>query len=174
MLIGLAMNDAGGYNAESNVGTSSGPGVEAQRHRWSIWPSWSPTTPRIWIYCGTGTVGSRLGFLGRKPDGGAVPRRFTLRTNVTFRTTTLRRAAQRGVQLPATGHAHPGLTGPAGASRCCLMSSGVLGAQALRVATTTKQGAAVNPRTAGSLLFVRSANGAPTGNKPVPPQVESI
>ena len=75
MLIGLAMNDAGGYNAESMWGPSSDPAWKRNDPMVNISQLVANNT-RIWIYCGTGTPSDLdTGTDGRQPDGRAVPRR---------------------------------------------------------------------------------------------------
>ena len=54
MLIGLAMNDAGGYNAESMWGPSSDPAWRRNDPMVNINQLVANNT-RLWIYCGTGT-----------------------------------------------------------------------------------------------------------------------
>ena len=54
MLIGLAMNDAGGYNAQSMWGPSSDPAWRRNDPMVNINQLVANHT-RIWIYCGTGT-----------------------------------------------------------------------------------------------------------------------
>ena len=54
MLIGLAMNDAGGYNAESMWGPSSDPAWKRNDPMVNIGQLVANNT-RVWIYCGTGT-----------------------------------------------------------------------------------------------------------------------
>ncbi len=114
MLIGLAMNDAGGFNAESMWGPSSDPAWQRNDPMVNINQLVANNT-RVWIYCGTGTP-SDLDVGG---DGGNLMAAqflegFTLRTNVSLPRQLHRgRWHQRCVQLP--GHRHPqlGLLGPA-------------------------------------------------------------
>ena len=54
MLIGLAMNDSGGYNAESMWGPSSDPAWRRNDPMVNIGQLVANNT-RIWVYCGTGT-----------------------------------------------------------------------------------------------------------------------
>ena len=54
MLIGLAMNDAGGFNAESMWGPSSDPAWKRNDPMVNINQLVANNT-RVWIYCGTGT-----------------------------------------------------------------------------------------------------------------------
>ncbi len=75
MLIGLAMNDAGGYNAESMWGPSGDPAWKRNDPMVNIGQLVANNT-RVWIYCGTGTPSDLdSGTAGEQPDGGAVPRR---------------------------------------------------------------------------------------------------
>ncbi len=98
MLIGLAMNDAGGFNAQSMWG---GPSSD---------PAWRRNDPmvninqlvanntRIWIYCGTGTPSD----LDTSGGGGNLMAAqflegFTLRTNKTFMDNYLAAGGRNGV-----------------------------------------------------------------------------
>ena len=54
MLIGLAMNDAGGYNAEDMWGPSSDPAWKRNDPMINVGQLVANNT-RVWIYCGTGT-----------------------------------------------------------------------------------------------------------------------
>ena len=54
MLIGLAMNDAGGYNAESMWGPSADPAWKRNDPMVNIAQLVANNT-RIWVYCGNGT-----------------------------------------------------------------------------------------------------------------------
>src|SRR3954454_20850598 len=54
MLIGLAMNDAGGYNAESMWGPSSDPAWKRNDPMVNV-AQLAANNTRIWVYCGTGT-----------------------------------------------------------------------------------------------------------------------
>lgn len=105
MLIGLAMNDAGGFNAQSMWG---GPSSD---------PAWRRNDPmvninqlvanntRIWIYCGTGTPSD----LDTSGGGGNLMAAqflegFTLRTNKTFMDNYLAAGGRNGVfNFPANG-----------------------------------------------------------------------
>jgi diacylglycerol O-acyltransferase / trehalose O-mycolyltransferase len=79
MLIGLAMNDAGGYNAESMWGPSSDPAWKRNDPMVQI-PALVANNTRLWVYCGNGTP-NELG-------GANLPAQFleglTIRTNRTF------------------------------------------------------------------------------------------
>ena len=114
MLIGLAMNDAGGYNAESMWGPSSDPAWKRNDPMVNIDQLVANNT-RVWIYCGTGTP-SDLDTSGwrRQHDGRAVPRGIDVAHQRQL-PGQLRRGRwhQRGVQLPGAGHAQLGLLGSA-------------------------------------------------------------
>ncbi len=92
MLIGMAMNDAGGYNATSMWGPSSDPAWQRNDPMVQI-PKLVANNTRIWIYCGNGTP-SDLG-------GADLPAKFlegfTLRTNITFRDNYLAAGGKNGV-----------------------------------------------------------------------------
>jgi diacylglycerol O-acyltransferase / trehalose O-mycolyltransferase len=92
MLIGMAMNDAGGYNATSMWGPSSDPAWQRNDPMLQI-PRLVANNTRIWIYCGNGTP-SDLG-------GADLPAKFlegfTLRTNTTFRDNYLAAGGTNGV-----------------------------------------------------------------------------
>ena len=94
MLIGLAMNDAGGFNAESMWGPSSDPAWKRNDPMVNIAQLVANNT-RIWIYCGTGTPSDLDSGTPRwQPDGGAVPRGIhACGPTSASATTTSRRAA---------------------------------------------------------------------------------
>ncbi len=103
-LIGLAMNDAGGYNANSMWGPSSDPAWARNDPMVNINRLVANNT-RVWIYCGTGTP-SELDTSG----GGAnlLAAQFleglTLRTNVTFRDNYIAAGGTNGVfNFPPNG-----------------------------------------------------------------------
>ena len=104
MLIGLAMNDAGGYNAESMWGPSSDPAWKRNDPMVNIGQLVANNT-RVWIYCGTGTPSD----LDPATDGGNLMSAqflegFTLRTNVSFRDNYIAAGGTNGVfNFPATG-----------------------------------------------------------------------
>ena len=110
-LIGLAMNDAGGYNANSMWGPSTDPAWKRNDPMLQI-PRLVANNTRLWVYCGNGTP-SDLG-------GDNMPAKFleglTLRTNQPSRTTTRPRADDNGVfNFPANGtHSWPLLEPAAG------------------------------------------------------------
>jgi diacylglycerol O-acyltransferase/trehalose O-mycolyltransferase len=98
-LIGLAMNDAGGYNANSMWGPSSDPAWKRNDAMVQI-PRLVANRTRIWVYCGNGTP-SDLG-------GNDLPAKFleslTLRTNQTFQQNYIAAGGNNGVfNFPAEG-----------------------------------------------------------------------
>jgi|SRR5690625_36917 len=98
-LIGLAMNDAGGYNANSMWGPSSDPAWKRNDPMLQI-PRLVANRTRIWVYCGNGTP-SDLG-------GNNMPAKFlesmTLRTNQTFQQNYMAAGGNNGVfNFPAEG-----------------------------------------------------------------------
>jgi diacylglycerol O-acyltransferase/trehalose O-mycolyltransferase len=104
MLIGLAMNDAGGYNAEDMWGPSSDPAWKRNDPMVNINQLVANNT-RIWIYCGTGTPSDLdSGAAGGNLMAAQFLEGFTLRTNQTFRDTYVAAGGQNGVfNFPATG-----------------------------------------------------------------------
>ena len=127
MLIGLAMNDSGGYNAESMWGPSSDPAWRRNDPMVNIGQLVANNT-RIWVYCGTGTPSELdAGTSGGNLMAAQFLEGFTLRTNITFRTTTSRRAAPTGCSTSRPTARTAGATGdsscrdaagyPAGAGR---------------------------------------------------------
>jgi diacylglycerol O-acyltransferase/trehalose O-mycolyltransferase len=104
MLIGLAMNDAGGYNAESMWGPSSDPAWKRNDPMVNINQLVANNT-RLWIYCGNGTPAD----LDVGSDGGNLMAAqflegFTLRTNETFRDTYVAAGGQNAVfNFPPNG-----------------------------------------------------------------------
>ncbi|MEO6792642.1 MAG: diacylglycerol acyltransferase/mycolyltransferase Ag85C [Mycobacterium sp.] len=103
-LIGLAMTDAGGYNASNMWGPSSDPAWKRNDAMVQI-PRLVANRTRIWVYCGNGTP-SDLG-------GNDMPAKFletmTLRTNQTFQQNYAAAGGNNGVfNFPADGtHAWP-------------------------------------------------------------------
>jgi diacylglycerol O-acyltransferase/trehalose O-mycolyltransferase len=98
-LIGLAMNDAGGYNANSMWGPSSDPAWRRNDAMVQI-PRLVANRTRIWVYCGNGTP-SDLG-------GNNLPAKFleslTLRTNQQFQQNYAAAGGNNGVfNFPANG-----------------------------------------------------------------------
>jgi len=98
-LIGLAMNDAGGYNANSMWGPSSDPAWKRNDPMVQI-PRLVANNTRLWIYCGNGAAND----LG----GDNVPAKFletmTLRTNQQFQSTYAATGGRNAVfNFPANG-----------------------------------------------------------------------
>ncbi|ORV51951.1 diacylglycerol acyltransferase/mycolyltransferase Ag85A [Mycolicibacter engbaekii] len=98
-LIGLAMNDAGGFNANSMWGPSSDPAWRRNDAMVQI-PRLVANRTRIWVYCGNGTP-SDLG-------GNNLPAKFleslTLRTNQQFQQNYAAAGGNNGVfNFPANG-----------------------------------------------------------------------
>ena len=104
MLIGLAMNDAGGYNAESMWGPSSDPAWKRNDPMVNIGQLVANNT-RLWVYCGTGTPSDLdTGDSGGNLMAAQFLEGFTLRTNVTFRDTYVAAGGQNGVfNFPPNG-----------------------------------------------------------------------
>ncbi|MCV7194397.1 esterase family protein [Mycolicibacterium brumae] len=104
MLIGLAMNDSGGYNATSMWGPSADPAWKRNDPMVNM-ASLVANNTRLWVYCGTGTPSD----LDSGADGGnLLAAQFleglTLRTNVTFRDNYLASGGTNGVfNFPANG-----------------------------------------------------------------------
>lgn len=103
-LIGMAMSDAGGYNATSMWGPSSDPAWRRNDPMVQI-PRLVGNHTRIWVYCGNGTPND----LG----GNDLPAKFlesmTLRTNQTFQQNYAAAGGNNGVfNFPPDGtHAWP-------------------------------------------------------------------
>ena len=103
-LIGLAMNDAGGFNATSMWGPSSDPAWQRNDPMVNINRLVANNT-RIWVYCGTGTTSD----LDTGNSGGTLMAAqflegLTLRTNVTFRDNYIAAGGTNGVfNFPANG-----------------------------------------------------------------------
>jgi diacylglycerol O-acyltransferase/trehalose O-mycolyltransferase len=98
-LIGMAMSDAGGYNASNMWGPSSDPAWKRNDAMLQI-PRLVANRTRIWVYCGNGTP-SDLG-------GNNMPAKFlesmTLRTNQTFQQNYVAAGGNNGVfNFPANG-----------------------------------------------------------------------
>jgi diacylglycerol O-acyltransferase/trehalose O-mycolyltransferase len=104
MLIGLAMNDAGGYNAESMWGPSSDPAWKRNDPMVNMAQLVANNT-RIWIYCGTGTPSDLdSGTSGGNLMAAQFLEGFTLRTNATFRDNYIAAGGTNGVfNFPPTG-----------------------------------------------------------------------
>ncbi|MEB3033642.1 esterase family protein [[Mycobacterium] nativiensis] len=98
-LIGMAMSDAGGFNATNMWGPSSDPAWKRNDAMLQI-PRLVANRTRIWVYCGNGTP-SDLG-------GNNLPAKFleslTLRTNQTFQQNYAAAGGNNGVfNFPANG-----------------------------------------------------------------------
>ena len=104
MLIGMAMNDAGGFDAQSMWGPSSDPAWRRNDPMVNINQLVANNT-RLWIYCGTGTPSE----LDTSGGGGNLMAAqflegFTLRTNKTFMENYLAAGGRNGVfNFPANG-----------------------------------------------------------------------
>ena len=103
-LIGLAMSDSGGYNANSMWGPSTDPAWKRNDPMLQI-PRLVANNTRVWVYCGNGTP-SDLG-------GDNMPAKFlegmTLRTNQQFQNTYAAAGGRNGVfNFPTNGtHSWP-------------------------------------------------------------------
>ncbi len=112
MLIGLAMRDAGGFDANAMWGPSSDPAWKRNDPMVQI-PLLVQNNTRVWVYCGTGTPGE----FGGADMPAQFLEGFTLRTNMTVQGQLPRRRRQeRRVQLPAHRHTQLGLLGQPGVS----------------------------------------------------------
>jgi diacylglycerol O-acyltransferase/trehalose O-mycolyltransferase len=103
-LIGMAMNDAGGFNANSMWGPSSDPAWQRNDPMVNINRLVANNT-RVWIYCGTGTPSDLdSGTAGANLMAAQFLEGFTLRTNVTFRDNYIAAGGTNGVfNFPANG-----------------------------------------------------------------------
>jgi diacylglycerol O-acyltransferase / trehalose O-mycolyltransferase len=103
-LIGMAMNDAGGFNANSMWGPSSDPAWQRNDPMVNINRLVANNT-RIWIYCGTGTPSDLdSGTAGANLMAAQFLEGFTLRTNVTFRDNYIAAGGTNGVfNFPPNG-----------------------------------------------------------------------
>jgi diacylglycerol O-acyltransferase/trehalose O-mycolyltransferase len=103
-LIGLAMTDAGGFNANSMWGPSSDPAWQRNDPMVNIGRLVANNT-RLWVYCGTGIPSD----LDSGTDGGSLMAAqflegFTLRTNISFRDKYLAAGGRNGVfNFPTNG-----------------------------------------------------------------------
>ncbi len=104
MLIGLAMNDAGGFNAESMWGPSSDPAWKRNDPTVNIAQLVANNT-RIWVYCGTGTPSELdTGTPGQNLMAAQFLEGFTLRTNISFRDKYIAAGGTNGVfNFPPNG-----------------------------------------------------------------------
>jgi diacylglycerol O-acyltransferase / trehalose O-mycolyltransferase len=103
-LIGLAMNDAGEYNATSMWGPSSDPAWQRNDPMVNMQRLIANNT-RIWIYCGTGTPSDLdAGTTGGNLMAAQFLEGFTLRTNLTFRDNYVAAGGHNGVfNFPPNG-----------------------------------------------------------------------
>ena len=104
MLIGLAMNDSGGYNAESMWGPSSDPAWRRNDPMVNIGQLVANNT-RIWVCCGTGTPSELdAGTSGGNLMAAQFLEGLTLRTNITFRDNYIAAGGTNGVfNFPPNG-----------------------------------------------------------------------
>lgn len=103
-LIGLAMNDSGGYNANSMWGPSSDPAWKRNDPTVQI-PRLVANNTRVWVYCGSGTPND----LGGDNMPAKFLESFTLRTNESFRDNYIAAGGHNGVfNFPVNGtHSWP-------------------------------------------------------------------
>jgi diacylglycerol O-acyltransferase / trehalose O-mycolyltransferase len=103
-LIGLAMNDAGGFNANSMWGPASDPAWKRNDPMVNVARLVANNT-RIWIYCGTGTPSDLdMGNSGGNLMAAQFLEGFTLRTNISFRDSYMAAGGRNGVfNFPANG-----------------------------------------------------------------------
>lgn len=103
-LIGLAMRDAGGYNATSMWGPSNDPAWKRNDPMLQI-PRLVANNTRLWVYCGNGTPSD----LGGNNLPATFLESFTLRTNQNFQNNYLTYGGRNGVfNFPTDGtHAWP-------------------------------------------------------------------
>jgi len=86
-LIGMSMNDAGGYNATDMWGPSSDPAWQRNDAMIQI-PKLVANNTRIWMYCGNGTPSDLdSGTTAFNLFNAKFLEGFTLRTNITWRDT---------------------------------------------------------------------------------------
>jgi diacylglycerol O-acyltransferase / trehalose O-mycolyltransferase len=103
-LIGLAMNDAGGYNANSMWGPSTDPAWKRNDPMLQI-PRLVANNTRVWVYCGNGNPGD----LGGDNVPAKMLEGMTLRTNEQFQQTYAASGGRNAVfNFPANGtHSWP-------------------------------------------------------------------
>jgi diacylglycerol O-acyltransferase/trehalose O-mycolyltransferase len=103
-LIGMAMNDAGGYNATDMWGPSSDPAWKRNDPMLNI-PRLVANRTRLWVYCGTGTPSDLdTGTNGGNLLAAQFLEGLTLRTNLTFRDTYVAAGGTNGVfSFPPNG-----------------------------------------------------------------------
>jgi diacylglycerol O-acyltransferase/trehalose O-mycolyltransferase len=98
-LIGMAMNDSGGYNANSMWGPSSDPAWKRNDPMLQI-PRLVANNTRVWVYCGNGTPND----LGGNNMPAKFLESFTLRTNQAFQQNYLAAGGRNGVfNFPTNG-----------------------------------------------------------------------
>ncbi len=104
MLIGMAMNDSGGFNATAMWGPSSDPAWQRNDPMVQI-PRLVANNTRVWVYCGNGTPNE----LGGSDMPAKFLEGFTLRTNMTFRDNYVAAGGRNGVfNFPENGtHSWP-------------------------------------------------------------------
>ena len=136
-LIGLAMNDAGGFNANSMWGPSADPAWQRNDPMVNVARLVANNT-RIWVYCGNGTPSDLdSGTTGENLMSAQFLEGFTLRTNVTFRDNYLAAGGtQRGVQLPRERHPQLELLGTAVAADGARPAAGAQRSATRRLITT--------------------------------------
>lgn len=99
MLIGLAMRDSGGFDANAMWGPSSDPAWKRNDPMVQI-PRLVANNTRIWVYCGTGTPGE----FGGADMPAQFLEGFTLDTNKEFEQQYLAAGGRNGVfNFPPTG-----------------------------------------------------------------------
>jgi len=103
-LIGMAMNDAGGYNATDMWGPSSDPAWQRNDAMVQI-PRLIQNNTRIWLYCGNGTPSDLdSGTAAFNLFNAKFLEGFTLRTNITWRDTYVADGGHNAVfNFPETG-----------------------------------------------------------------------
>ncbi|MCW2691123.1 MAG: Antigen precursor [Mycobacterium sp.] len=103
VLIGLAMNDAGGYNATSMWGPPTDPAWRRNDPTLQITRLVGNNT-RIWVYCGTGNPSDLDAGLGSNLIPASFLEGLTLRTNQNFRSRYLAAGGGNGVfNFPPNG-----------------------------------------------------------------------
>jgi diacylglycerol O-acyltransferase/trehalose O-mycolyltransferase len=103
VLIGLAMNDAGGYNATSMWGPPTDPAWRRNDPTLQITRLVGNNT-RIWVYCGTGNPSDLDAGLGSNLIPASFLEGLTLRTNQNFRSRYLATGGGNGVfNFPPNG-----------------------------------------------------------------------
>jgi len=99
-LVGISMNDAGGFKASDMWGPPSDPAWARNDPTLQI-PTLVANKTRIWVYCGDGTAGD-LGAAGN--PGGGLLETSTLKTNIAFQDQYLAGGGTNGVfNFPPSG-----------------------------------------------------------------------